>query len=218
MEAGEMQHSTKGEFMRRVVVSMYVALDGVMEAPERWAFQFWNDELATSAHDELHQSDALLLGRVTYEAFAEFWPTATNEPGIAERMNNLPKYVVSTTLEEPLAWSNSTLINGDIAENVSKLKRDPGGDILLLASAALVQTLMEHDLIDEYRLRVALVQTLMEHDLIDEYRLRVAPAIAGSGKRLFVDGGGMKTMKLVEAKTFGSGVVSLTYRPAGINQ
>jgi dihydrofolate reductase len=96
--------------MRRVVVSTNVALDGVMEAPDRWFFRFWSDELSESAHDELLRSDALLLGRVTYQEFAEFWPTATNPPEIANRMNGLPKYVASTTLGEPLEWSNSTLI------------------------------------------------------------------------------------------------------------
>jgi dihydrofolate reductase len=139
-------------------------------------FQFWSDELAKSAHDELLQSDALLLGRVTYEAFAEFWPTATNEPVIAERMNCLLKHVASTTLEEPLEWSNSTFIEGDVAEEVAKLKEQPGGDILLLASTGLVQT-------------------LMDHGLIDEYRLRVDPAVAGSGKRFFEDGGGPKSLE-----------------------
>jgi len=141
--------------MKKVAVSTNVTLDGVMEAPDRWFFQFWNDELAKSAHDELLASDALLLGRVTYEAFAEFWLSATNEPDIAERMNSLPKHVVSTTLKEPLEWNNSRLIEGDVAEEVTKLKEQSGGDVLLLASADLVQTLMGHDLIDEYRLRVA---------------------------------------------------------------
>lgn len=185
--------------MRKVVVSTNVALDGVMEAPDRWFFQFWSDELSKSAHEELLGSDALLLGRATYEEFAEFWPTATNEPGIADRMNGLPKYVASTTLEEPLAWSNSTLIKNNVAEGVAKLKQKPGGDILLLASAELVQA-------------------LMGHDLVDEYRLRVAPVVAGGGKRLFADGGKTKTMRLVETRTFGSGVVGLTYRRAGSDE
>ena len=158
-------------------------------------FQYWSDELAEYAHEELLRSDALLLGRVTYEDFAEFWPTATNEPGIAERMNGLPKYVASTTLEEPLAWDNSTLIKGDVAAEVARLKQEPGGEFLLLASADLVQT-------------------LMEHDLIDEYRLRVAPTVAGGGKRLFADRSDTKALRLVETKTFGSGVVALTYRQA----
>ena len=113
---------------RKVVVSTNVALDGVMEAPDRLFFGFWSDEGAKSAHEELLQSDVLLSGRVTCEAFPEFWPTATNEPSIAERMNGLPKHVTSTTLEEPLEWSNSTLIKGDVAEEVDGLEgaRHPG--------------------------------------------------------------------------------------------
>jgi dihydrofolate reductase len=173
-------------------VSTNVALDGVMEAPDRWFFRYWSDELAKVAHDELLRSDALLLGRVGYEAFAEFWPTATIEPDIAERMNGLPKHVASTTLEEPLKWSNSVLIRGDVAEEMAKLKEQTGGGILLLASAELVQA-------------------LMEHDLVDEYRIRVAPTVAGSGKRIFVVKGGTESLRLLEIKTFGSGVVGLTY-------
>lgn len=185
--------------MRKVVVSTNVALDGVMEAPDKWFFRFWSDELSDSAHEELLTSGALLLGRKTYEEFAEFWPTATNEPGIAERMNGLPKHVASTTLRDPLGWQNSTLIEGDVAEGVAKLKAEPGGDILLLASADLVNT-------------------LVEHNQVDEFRLRVAPVVAGGGKRLFGNGGGMKTINLVETRTFDTGVVGLTYRLAGNDQ
>jgi dihydrofolate reductase len=182
--------------LRKVVASTNVALDGVMEAPDRWFFPFWTEELSRSAHEELLASDALLFGRVTYEEFAEFWPTATNEPEIAERMNGLPKYVASTTLTEPLAWSGTTLIRDEVTGAVARLNEQPGGDILLLASASLVRT-------------------LMEQDLVDEYRLRVAPAVAGGGKRLFADGSGTKTMRLVETKTFDTGVVALTYRATG---
>lgn len=184
--------------MRKVVVSMNVALDGVIEAPERWSFPYWSEELSESAHEELIGSDALLLGRLNYEAFAAFWPTATNEPKIAERMNGLSKYVASTTLEEPLEWSNSTLVRGDVAEEVTKLKQDPGKDILVFSAD--------------------LARTLTERDLVDEYRIRVAPVVAGSGKRLFGDGGETKVMRLMETKTFGTGVVGLTYRLAGSDQ
>ena len=169
--------------MRKVVASTNVALDGVMEAPDRWFFPFWSEELSRSAHEELLASGALLFGRVTYQEFAE-------------QMNGLPKYVASTTLTEPLAWNGTTLIKGDVPEAVASIKEQPGGDILLLASASLVQT-------------------LMEQDLIDEYRLRVAPAVAGSGKRFFADGSGTQTMRLVETKTFDTGVVALTYRATG---
>ena len=182
--------------MGKVVASTNIALDGVVEAPDRWFFPFWSEELARSAHEELLASDALLLGRVTYEEFAEFWPTATNELDIAEWMNGLPKYVASTTLTEPLAWNPTTLIEDHVPEAVAGLKEQTGGYILLLASASLMQT-------------------LMEQDLIDEYRLRVAPSVAGSGKRFFADGSGTKTMRLVETKTFDTGVVALTYRATG---
>jgi dihydrofolate reductase len=192
--AGQTRNPNKEETVRKVVVSMNVALDGVIEAPERWSFRFWSDELSESAHEELLGSDALLLGRLNYEAFAGFWPTATNEPGIADRMNNLPKHVASTTLEEPLEWSNSTLIEGDVAEEVAKLKRGPGKDILVFSAD--------------------LARTLTGRDLVDEYRLRVAPVIARRGKRLIGDGVDMKTMRLIEKGTFGSGVVGLTYKSA----
>jgi dihydrofolate reductase len=184
--------------VRKVVVSMNVALDGVIEAPEKWSFQFWNQELSESAREELLDSDALLLGRLNYEAFAEFWPTATNEPDIAKRMNSLPKYVASTTLEEPLRWSNSTLIRGDVAEEVAKLKREPGKDILVFSAD--------------------LARTLTENDLVDEYRIRIAPVVAGSGKRLFAEGAETKAMRFMETKPFGSGVVGLTYRLVGNDQ
>jgi dihydrofolate reductase len=177
----------------KLVASTNVALDGVMEAPDRWFFPFWSEELAEAAYEELLASEALLLGRLTYEEFAGFWPTATNESDIAERMNGLPKYVASTTLTEPLAWSPTTLIKGPVPEAVARLKEQIGGDILLLASASLAQT-------------------LMEQDLVDEYRLRVAPAVAGGGKRFFSDGSGARTMRLVETRTFDTGVVALTYR------
>jgi dihydrofolate reductase len=196
--AGQTRNPNEEETVRKVVVSMNVALDGVIEAPERWSFPFWSDELSDSAHEELLGSDALLLGRLNYETFASFWPTATNEPGIANRMNGLPKYVASTTLEEPLEWSNSTLIEGDVAEQVAKLKRGPGKDILVFSAD--------------------LARTLTGRDLVDEHLLRVAPVIAGRGKRLFGDGVDMKTMRLVGTRAFDTGVVGLTYQSTRDNQ
>ncbi|MDP9457616.1 MAG: dihydrofolate reductase family protein [Actinomycetota bacterium] len=180
--------------MRKVVVSEFVSVDGVMENPS-WTFQFGSEEQEKYKLDELLASDALLLGRVTYEGFAGAWPSMTDEVGFADRMNGLPKYVVSTALEEPLGWNNSTIIKGDVAEEVSRLKQQPGGDILIGGSADLVNT-------------------LMEHDLVDEYRLMVFPVVVGSGKRLFRGGGDRKALRLVETKTFDSGVIVLTYRPA----
>jgi len=180
---------------RKVIVTEYVTLDGVMEEPGQWSFPFWNDEAAQFKSDELFASDALLLGRVTYQGFAAAWPTMTDTGEFGEKMNSMPKYVASTTLEE-VAWNNSRLIKGNVVEEVSALKRQPGQDILVAGSGVLVHT-------------------LMQHDLIDEYRLMVHPIILGSGKRLFRDGGAMKTLKLVETKTFSSGIVVLTYQPAG---
>ena len=188
--------------MRRVIASEFVSLDGVIEDP-RWTFRFMSEERERFKFDELAASDALLLGRVTYEGFAAAWPNMMEQyegPRRAElqeytdMMNGYPKYVVSTTLEEPLEWSNSTLIKGNVAEEVSRLKQQPGKDILVFGSGDLVNT-------------------LMQHGLIDEYRLMVFPVVTGSGKRLFEDSIETTVLRLVETKTFGSGVVVFSYRP-----
>jgi len=180
--------------MRKVIASEYVTLDGVMEEPGTWSFPFWNDELAKYKYDELFASDALLLGRVTYQGFAAAWPTMTDTGDFGERMNSLPKYVASTTLQE-VTW-NATVITVDVAAAVAHLKQETGQDILVAGSGELVQT-------------------LMQQDLIDEYRLLLHPIILGSGKRLFREGSTTKNLTLVETKTFSSGVVVLTYQPAG---
>ena len=188
--------------MRKVIVSEYVSLDGVMEDPggaEKfehggWTIPYWNDEIAKFKFDELFASDALLLGRVTYQGFAAAWPSMTDEAGFADRMNSLPKYVVSTTLEEPLAWNNSRLIKGNIAEEVARLKQESGQDVLVFGSGTLAQT-------------------LHQYNLIDQYNLLVYPVVLGSGKRLFGDRSNV-ALKLVETKTFSSGVVLLAYRSA----
>jgi dihydrofolate reductase len=188
--------------MRKVVVTEFLTLDGVMEAPGgefhpdgkgAWTFQFFNEEAGKFKFDELFAADALLLGRVTYQHFAAAWPSMTDEGGFADRMNSLPKFVASTTLQEPLEW-NATLIKGDVAEEVSKLKQQPGQDILICGSADLVHT-------------------LMQHDLIDEFRLMLFPVVLGSGKHLFRDGIGSTALRLAETKTFSSGVVVLSYAP-----
>jgi dihydrofolate reductase len=188
--------------MRKVVVSEFVTVDGVIEDPggtegfERggWAFKFdRGDEGNKFKLDEVFESDALLLGRVTYQAFAEAWPSRSGE--FAEKFNSMPKFVVSATLEEP-EWNNSKVIKGNVAEEVSKLKQEPGGDILVNGSAELVHA-------------------LMEHDLVDEYRLMVFPVVLGSGKRLFNDTSDTAALRLVESQPVGSdGVVILTYQPA----
>ena len=182
--------------MRRVVVSEFVSLDGVVEDPS-WTYQFSSEDRDRFKFDELAASDALLLGRVTYEGFAAAWPQMEEQTGeYGAWMNGYPKHVVSTTLEEPLEWNNSTLVEGDVAEEVSRLKDQPGKDILVFGSGDLVNT-------------------LMQHDLIDEYRLMVFPIVVGSGKRLFDEGGDKKPLQLVGTQTFDSGAIVLTYAPAG---
>ena len=183
----------KGEIVRKLVVSEFVALDGVMENPG-WTFGFESEDRNQYKFDELKAADALLLGRVTYEGFAAAWPKMTHETGeYSEWMNGYPKYVVSGTLEEPLEWQNSTLLKGDLDEEVTKLKAQAGKDILVFGSAQLVDT-------------------LHEHGLVDEYRLMLFPVTVGGGKRLFAEGE-QKNLKLVATKTFSSGVVVLTYHP-----
>ena len=190
--------------MRKVVVTEFVSLDGVVEDPS-WTFRFASEEQENFKFDELSAVDALLLGRETYEGFAAAWPNMMEQNEgprraelgeYADMMNGYPKYVVSTTLEEPLEWNSSTLIKGNVAEGVLRLKHEPGKDILVFGSGELVNT-------------------LMEHDLIDEYRLMVFPIVVGAGKRLFGDGADTKVLRLVETKAFGSGVVVFTYQPAG---
>jgi dihydrofolate reductase len=181
--------------MRKVVVSEFVTLDGVMEELPSWTFRSEGEEQQKFKFDELSASDALLLGRVTYEGFAAAWPSVTDEEGFAEMMNGYPKYVVSTTLQEPLEW-NARLIKGDLAEEVLRLKQEPGKDILVYGSGDLVNA-------------------LMKHNLVDEYRLMVFPIVVGSGKRLLEGEIDTTVLELVDSKTFSSGVVVLTYQPAG---
>jgi dihydrofolate reductase len=189
--------------MRKIIVSEFVTLDGVMEDPggaEKfthggWAFQFERGPEGDKFKlDEIIAADALLLGRVTYEGFAAAWPSRTGE--FADKMNNMPKYVVSTTLGKA-KWNNSNLIKGNVEEEVSKLKAVPGGDILVAGSGQLVHT-------------------LVKHNLVDEYRLMVYPVILGSGKQLFNNGSGKLSLCLMEAKPIGSGILILIYHPEEI--
>lgn len=180
--------------MRKIIVSEFVALDGVMEAPHEWQGPFWHDEMGQYKFEELFASDALLLGRVTYEGFAAAWPSMTDEAGFADRMNSLPKYVVSTTLDTA-EW-NASLIKADVAAEIARLKAQPGQDILVFGSADLVRT-------------------LMQEGLIDEYRLMVHPVVVGKGKRLFGEGIDSTALQLVDTRTFPNGVMVLTYQPAG---
>jgi dihydrofolate reductase len=182
--------------MRKIIVSEFVTLDGVMEAPETWQFPYYSDDMGEVIKAQILASDAMLLGRVTYEVFAAYWPSQTNnEFGIADKLNSSPKFVVSSTLQKA-EWNNSTLIKGNVAEEISKLKQQPDGNIRITGSATLVQS-------------------LMQADLIDEYQLMVHPVVLGSGKRLFRDGSDTLKLKLLDTKTFSKGVVLLCYQPAG---
>jgi dihydrofolate reductase len=186
--------------MGKVVVSEFITLDGVVEDPggaeefDRggWAFNFdRGPEGDKFKLDEAMASEALLLGRVTYEGFAQAWPSRSGE--FADKFNSMPKYVVSTTLKDP-GWNNSTVIDGDVAEAVAELKREVDGNILVNGS-------------------VQLVQTLMEHDLVDEYRLMVFPTILGAGKRLFGETSDAVALRLVDAKPAGETLI-LIYEPS----
>jgi dihydrofolate reductase len=190
--------------MGRVIASEFVTLDGVIEAPgheehrvgrNAWALRGTSEDQQRFKTEELSSADALLLGRVTYQIFAAFWPTAPGDEAFANRMNGLRKYVVSTTLKRA-EWNNSVILSGDIAEQVSKVKQRHGGDILIHGSADLVNS-------------------LMKHDLIDEYRLLVFPVVLGSGKRLFRDESDTSHLRLVGTRAFSSGVVLLSYQPSG---
>jgi dihydrofolate reductase len=187
--------------MGRIVVTEFVSLDGVVEDPGGsedfkyggWSFEFNRGEEGDKFKvDETMDSAALLLGRVTYEGFAKAWPSRTDE--FADKFNDMPKYVVSSTLENP-EWNNSTVIKGDVVEEVSKLRETQDGDLVVHGSAQLVQT-------------------LLDNDLVDELRLMVFPVVLGSGKRLFGDTTGKKTLRLADSKTVGDGVAILVYEPA----
>jgi dihydrofolate reductase len=176
--------------VRNIVVTEFVSLDGVMEEPG-WTFEYWNDEIAKFKGEESTASDALLLGRVTYQGFAAAWPESNDEG--ADYFNSVRKYVVSSTLEEPLEWNNSRLIKDNVVEQITDLKQQDGKDITVHGSATLVQT-------------------LMQHDLVDRYRLLVYPLVVGKGKRLFEEDT-PATLKLLESQSFSSGVVALIYEP-----
>ena len=185
--------------MRKVTAGLFVSLDGVVESPEKWHFPYFNDEMGEAIGAAMAASDAMLLGRVTYQEFAAYWPGVSSEDEpFATHMNNTPKYVVSKTLDKA-EWNNSTLISGNVAEEITKLKQQPGKNIGITGSATLVQS-------------------LLQDDLLDELGLMIHPVVVGSGKRLFQEGGGPKGLKLVDSMTFSTGVVSLTYQPAGMEE
>jgi dihydrofolate reductase len=187
--------------LRRIVAAEYLSLDGIVEDPgptgefkhRGWTVPYWNDELAEYQSELLFGSEALLLGRVTYEEFVASWPLRSGDP-FTDKINAMPKFVASTTLEEPLRW-NATLLQGDVIAAVRELKEQPGQGLLIYGSGAFVDT-------------------LAQNGLIDVYRLMIYPVALGSGERFFRDGGEMSTLKLTDATTTTTGVVILTYEPA----
>jgi dihydrofolate reductase len=190
---------TKEREMAKIIVTEFVSLDGVMEDPggaEDFKYGGWTFEIARGDEgdkfklDETMESDALLLGRVTYEGFAEAWPTREGE--FADKFNQMPKYVVSSTLDSP-DWNNTTVLEGDVVEAVRKLVDEQDGNIVVHGSAMLAQT-------------------LLENDLVDELRLMVFPVVLGAGRRLFGEMSDKKRLQLVESRAVGDGVAVLVYR------
>jgi dihydrofolate reductase len=196
--------------MRRVIVNEFLSLDGVAQAPGGadedtsggfahggWHMRFMEDELAQNwVLASIVEAGGFLLGRRTFEIFAAYWPNAPEEEQvIAEPLNTKPKYVVSTTLSEPLAWQNSTLLPGEAPEAVAALKREDGSDLHVIGSTELVQT-------------------LIEHRLVDEFRLMLDPVILGGGKRIFRDDGSLRALRLVDGQVTSTGAILATYAPA----
>jgi dihydrofolate reductase len=182
--------------MRKVISGLFISLDGVTESPDRWQLDSFDDDMMATMKAHIAAEDAIMLGRVTYQDWTHYWPTATDEP-YASHINTTPKYVVSTTLEsvEWGRWQNVNLIKGNLAEAVGKLKQQPGKHIGVAGSPTLARSLLQANLLDEL--------TLMIH-----------PVVAGDGKRLFEGAQALKRLKLVESKTTRSGVAILTYQPA----
>jgi dihydrofolate reductase len=193
--------------MRKLIVNEFLSLDGVMQAPgdpdeDRsggfahggWQMPYFDDVFAGVAFEGMKETGGYLFGRRTYEIMAAFWPSQSDDVPFAASLNGLPKYVASTTLSEPLAWQNSTLLQGDVAKAVAELKEQPGKNLVVLGSGELVQT-------------------LMENDLIDEYGLMINPVVLGSGKRLFRDDSAKRPLRLVRSMTSSTGVLIATYEP-----
>jgi dihydrofolate reductase len=192
-----------------VVVNEFLSLDGVAQAPGGededtsggfahggWSMQYMDESSMNRVLGAINEAGAYLLGRRTYEIFAAYWPNAPEEEQvIAEPLNTKPKYVASTTLGEPLEWQNSTLLQGDVAEAVAALKQEDGEDVHVIGSTQLVQT-------------------LIEHDLIDEFRVMIDPLVVGGGKRFFRDDGTLRALRLVDSQVTSTGAILATYAPA----
>jgi dihydrofolate reductase len=200
----------EGADMRKVIVTEWMSLDGVVQAPGAadedttggfqhggWHLRYFEDLSMQWVVENLTAAGGFLLGRRTYEGFAAHWPNASEEEEqvVAEPLNTRPKYVASRTLTEPLEWQNSTVLQGDVAEAVAALKQEDGGDLLVIGSTQLVQT-------------------LIEHDLVDEFRVMIDPLVVGGGKRIFRDDGVLRPLRLVDHKVTTTGAIVATYAPA----
>jgi dihydrofolate reductase len=195
--------------MRKVIVNEFMSLDGVVQAPGAadedtsggfehggWHLRYFDDISQKQVLESIVEAGGFLLGRRTYEIFAAYWPNAPEEEQvIAEPLNTKPKYIASTTLTEPLQWQNSTLLQGDVAEAVAALRQEEGGDVHVIGSTVLVQT-------------------LIEHDLVDEFRLMIDPVVLGGGKRIFRDEGVLRPLRLVQSQATTTGAFLATYAPA----
>jgi len=179
--------------MRKIVAALFISLDGVTESPDQWQFDVFDEAMGAAMSSILDAQDTLLLGRVTYQEWAEYWPTSTDEP-IASYLNGIPKYVFSKTLDNVDAWQNSTLLKGDLAEEIGRLKQQPGTNIGTGGSSTLVRSLLQQNLLD---------------DLI----LMIHPVVVGKGKRVFTDEIDLKRLTLADSTITPSGVAILTYRP-----
>ncbi len=180
--------------MRKIVSGLFISLDGVVEAPDRWHFPWFNDEMGEIVGAQMAAADTMLLGRRTYEEFAGYWADKGSDVDFADEINRTPKLVVSTTLDS-VEWQNSTLIRGNVAEELARIKEQPGKDISITGSPTLVRS-------------------LLRENLLDELRLLVHPIVVGAGKRLFEDGLGTTALKLIDSRTLGTGVLYATYAPA----
>jgi dihydrofolate reductase len=195
--------------MRKVIVQEWMTLDGVVQAPGAadedttggfrhggWHLPYFDDISMKWVVENLNEAGGFLLGRRTYEGFAGHWPNASEEEQpLAEPLNAKPKFVPTTTLTEPLEWENSSVLHGDLAEAVRALKQEKGGDLLVIGSATLVQS-------------------LIEHDLVDEFRFMIDPLVVGGGKRIFPGDGAMRPLRLVDSQVVTTGATLATYAPA----
>ena len=182
--------------MRKVVSWLFISLDGVVEAPNEWQFDVFDEDMGTAITSQMEAEDAILMGRVTYQEFGSFWPTSTDEP-FASHINTTPKYVVSTTLDKTEwgKWDQPTLIKGNLAKEINKLKKQSGKNITVSGSPTLVRS-------------------LIQENLLDELQLMIHPVVVGKGKRLFTEDVDLKKLQLIDSKVTGTGVLIGTYRPA----